>query len=109
MKHKDNCDFIHSLVPLSEAKTFLGVDDREDSLLEFLLVSSAYAIEEYCMRRLLRKRIKESFINTAETVFTLREYPAAYVSAVERVNAYGLPEPVMYDLVPDEGGLSNEQ
>jgi uncharacterized phiE125 gp8 family phage protein len=107
MKHKEGFDLVHSLVSVREFKRLSGVDDREDSLLEFLLVSSTYSIEEYCMRRLLRKRIKESFINTAETVFILREYPAAYVSAVERVNAYGLPEPVMYDLSPDDGGLSN--
>jgi hypothetical protein len=78
MNRKDCCDLFHSLVTLAEAKAFLGTDDREDSLVGFLLVASAYAIEEYCMRRLLRKRVKEWFVDTVETVFPLREYPVTF-------------------------------
>jgi hypothetical protein len=36
MNGKNNGGTFHSLVPLAEAKAFLGVDDREDSLLGFL-------------------------------------------------------------------------
>jgi uncharacterized phiE125 gp8 family phage protein len=107
MKHNVGCDLVHSLVSLGEAKSLLGLDDREDSLVGFLLVSSTYAIEEYCMRRLLRKRIKERFVDTAEPVFPLREYPVAEVSAVEGVNAYGASTPFFYDLAPEAGSLSN--
>jgi uncharacterized phiE125 gp8 family phage protein len=105
MKHKDNCDFVHSLVSLAEAKEFLCVDDRDDSLLGFLLVSGSYAIEEYCMRRLLRKRIKERF--EASCYLTLREYPVAEVSAVELVDVYGASSPFFYDLSPEAGTLAN--
>jgi uncharacterized phiE125 gp8 family phage protein len=107
MKHKEGFDLVHSLVSVREFKRLSGADDREDSLLEFLLVSSTYSIEEYCIRRLLRKRIKESFVDTVETVFTLREYPVAAVSAVEIQGAHGLAEPVLYDLSPEAGSLSN--
>jgi uncharacterized phiE125 gp8 family phage protein len=106
MNGKNNGDTFHSLVPLAEAKAFLGVDDRDDSLLGFLLVSGAYAIEEYCMRRLLRKRIKESFIDTVETVFTLREYPVRSVSAAGIADGYGGIIPAPYTLSPD-GALCN--
>ncbi|MDR2649080.1 MAG: hypothetical protein LBB94_05110, partial [Clostridiales bacterium] len=103
MNRKNNCDLFHSLVPLAEARAFLGTDDREDSLAGFLLVSSAYAIEEYCMRRLLRKRIKECFVDTVETVFTLREYPVSEVTAAGIADGRGGVEPVLYGLSPEAG------
>jgi uncharacterized phiE125 gp8 family phage protein len=97
----------HSLVALAEAKAFLGTDDREDSLVEFLLVASAYAIEEYCMRRLLRKRVKEWFVDTVETVFTLREYPVREVTAAVIADGCGGVEPVLYGLLPEAGSMAN--
>ncbi|MDR1148974.1 MAG: hypothetical protein LBK66_10120 [Spirochaetaceae bacterium] len=107
MNRKESCDLFHSLVTLAEAKAFLGTDDREDSLVGFLLAASTYAIEEYCMRRLLRKRVKESFIDTVETVFTLREYPVAAVSAVGVADRRGGIEPALYGLSPEAGGCEN--
>jgi uncharacterized phiE125 gp8 family phage protein len=107
MNRKNNCDLFHSLVPLAEAMAYLGTDEREDSLVGFLLVASAYAIEEYCMRRLLRKRVKESFVDTAETVFTLREYPVMEVSAAGVSDGYGGVEPVLYGLSPEAGSMAN--
>ena len=83
----------------------MGADDREDSLLEFLLVSSTYAIEEYCMRRLLRKRIKERF--PASAYLTLREYPVAEVLTVDISGADGSVSPAYYDLSPEAGAMVN--
>jgi hypothetical protein len=59
------------------------------------------------MRSLLRRRIKESFVDTAETVFTLREYPVQEVCAVEGVDVYGVSTPLMYGLTPEAGRLVN--
>jgi uncharacterized phiE125 gp8 family phage protein len=97
----------HSLLSMAEAKSLLGTDDREDPLVGFLLAASTYAIEEYCMRRLLCKRIKDWFIDTVETVFTLREYPVAEVSAVGAADGRGGIEPVLYGLSPEAGSLAN--
>jgi hypothetical protein len=58
MKRRNCFDVVHSLLSLQ------GADDRENSPLEFLLVSSSYTIGEYNMRRLLRKRVK-CFVDTA--------------------------------------------
>jgi hypothetical protein len=108
MKRGNCCDTVHSLLSLDEAKVLLGTDDREDSLLEFLLVSSTYAIEEYCMHRLLRKRVKECFVDTPEPVFPLKEYLVMDVSVVECVNVYGAAaKPLLFDLSPEAGALVN--
>jgi uncharacterized phiE125 gp8 family phage protein len=107
MNRKNSCDLFHSLVTLAEARAFLGTDDRADSLVGFLLVASTYAIEEYCMRRLLRKRVKECFVNSPETVFTLREYPVADVSTVGIADGLGGIEPVLYGLSPEAGSCEN--
>ena len=104
-KHNERCDLVHSLVSVREFKNMYGVDDREDSLVEFLLVSSTYAIEEYCMRRLLRKRIKERF--EASGYLTLREYPVREVLAVSIVDTGGAYSPLYYDLSPEAGVLVN--
>jgi uncharacterized phiE125 gp8 family phage protein len=105
MKHNEGCDLVNSLVSVREFKGMYGVDDREDSLVEFLLVSSTYAIEEYCMRRLLRKRIKERF--EASGYLTLREYPVREVLAVDIIHADGSASPAYYDLSPEAGALVN--
>jgi hypothetical protein len=74
---------LHTLMPLDEFKAVLGIDDREDglyfasmrntsseflpgknsktffqpqSLAAFCLVTSTLTIEQYCKRRLLRKK-----------------------------------------------------
>jgi hypothetical protein len=84
MNGKNNGGTFHSLVPLAEAKAFLGVDDRDDSLLGFLLVSFISAVGKYCKRRPLRKRVKEWFVDTILPVFPLLEYPVGEVSAAAR-------------------------
>jgi hypothetical protein len=84
MNSRNNGGTFHSLVPLEEAKRFLRVDDRDDSLLGFLLVSFISVVGKYCARRPLRKRVKEWFTGTADPVFPLLEYPVREVSAAAR-------------------------
>jgi hypothetical protein len=50
---------LHNLVTLEQFKSVLGVDDREDKLAGYCLVASTYTIEQYCKRRLLRKKYFE--------------------------------------------------
>jgi hypothetical protein len=47
---------LHSLIPLADFKALLGFDDREDALSRFCLITAAYTIEQYCKRRLLRRK-----------------------------------------------------
>jgi hypothetical protein len=47
---------LHSLISLEDFKAVLGVDDRDDKLAKFCLVTSTLTIENYCKRKLLRKK-----------------------------------------------------
>jgi hypothetical protein len=46
---------LHSLILLADFKAVLGLDDREDALSRYCLIT-IYTIEQYCQRRLLRKK-----------------------------------------------------
>jgi uncharacterized phiE125 gp8 family phage protein len=73
---------LHSFVSIEECRELLGIDERDDALLFYLLESSTWTIEEYCMRRLFRRKVTEVFGRTKETVFILREYPVRSVCSV---------------------------
>jgi hypothetical protein len=47
---------LHSLIPLEDFKALLGIDDRENALSRYCLVTATYTIEHYCKQRLLRKK-----------------------------------------------------
>jgi hypothetical protein len=70
---------LHTLVPLPDFKAILGLDDRDDCLAAFCLVTATYTIEHYARRRLLRKKHTEYHTFTGESVFDLREYPVRNV------------------------------
>jgi hypothetical protein len=46
-------------VPLSDFKAILNLDDRENALSRYCLTMATYTIEQYCKRRLLRKKRSE--------------------------------------------------
>jgi hypothetical protein len=106
---------LHSLIPLEEFKTILGMDDREDALSRYCLITAAYTIEQYCKRRLLRWKHTDYLTFTGEYVFTLREYPvrriltvhAATAGSVQRgeppFSPENLVDPKHYYCLPDEG------
>ncbi|HCC38016.1 MAG TPA: hypothetical protein DEQ14_10605 [Treponema sp.] len=104
---------LYTLISLEDFKAVMGVDDREDRLCRFCLVTATRSIEQYCRRRLALKNHFERFEFTGELFLPLREYPvqevlSAYVVINER-GAMGkgvLLEPDFYDVVPDCG--SNE-
>jgi hypothetical protein len=43
---------LHSLIPLADFKAVLGIDDREDAMSRYCLITATYTIEQYCLRRL---------------------------------------------------------
>jgi hypothetical protein len=106
---------LHTLVPLSDFKAVLGIDDREDTLSRYCLITAAYSIEQHCKRRFVRRKNTDYLTFTGEPLFTLREYPVCKVLAVYAVTAgsvqqgeplFGpenLVESKYYYCLPDEG------
>jgi hypothetical protein len=94
---------IYSLIPLEDFKAVLGIDDREDKLTRFCLVTATHTIEEYCKRRLLRKKHFEWNNYDGNLLIPLREYPVSKVLAVYLVGNGELLEPEFYNVIPDCG------
>jgi hypothetical protein len=106
---------LHSLIPLADFKTVLGIDDREDALSRYCLITATYSIEQYCKRRLLRRKYTDYLTFTGEHIFSLQEYPVWKVLAVHAARARAVlqgealftPEnmvdPKHYYCLPDEG------
>jgi hypothetical protein len=60
---------LHSLIPLEDFKAILSIDDREDTLARYCLVTTTYTIEQYCKRRLLRKKYYETLSFYGDYIF----------------------------------------
>ena len=118
MNVKENCQKnFYSLIPLEEFKAILGIDDREDNLSRYCLTTATYSIEQYCMRRLLRKRHFERIEFSGELILPLNEYPvsnvlAVYLNTREKVEIRNekrgisneeILEPEFYEVVPQCG------
>ena len=107
--------FLYSFIPLEDFKALLGVDDREEKIARFCLVTSTFSIEQYCKRRLLRKKHTDYHTYSGDHIFTLREYPLRKILSVhlamEKESAQGdsffsgakLVSPELYYCLPDEG------
>jgi hypothetical protein len=103
-------DRLHSLVSLADFKALLGVDDREDALCRFALIASTYTIEQFCHRRLLRKKRSEFFPFHGDYVFPLRDYPVREILAVHQTHALKeavIVDPDLYHTAPECGGLED--
>jgi hypothetical protein len=102
--NRDDKNFLYSLIPLEDFKAVLGIDDREDKLARFCLVTSTYTIEQYCKRRLLRKKHFERIEYIGDLILPLREYPVYRVLAVyaySGLNSTGeIVEPEFYSVIP---------
>jgi len=101
---------LHTLIPLEEFKAIMGIDDREDKLARFCLVTSTFTIEQFCKRRFLRKRYFERFEFYGDLVLFLKEYPvkkmlAAFLMRNEELGMRNgeILEPDYYRVVPDCG------
>jgi hypothetical protein len=106
---------LHTLIPLADFKAILGIDDRENALSQYCLITASFTIEQYCKRRLIRKKHTDYLTFMGEYLFTLREYPVwkvltvhvATAGSVQRGEALSCPEnlvdPKHYYCLPDEG------
>jgi len=73
---------LYSLIPLADFKAVMGVDDREDKIARFCLLSAALTIEQYCKRKFLRRKYTEDCLIDGDLVVTLREYPVTDILVV---------------------------
>jgi len=114
---------LYTLMPLMVFMALAGIDDREEKLARFSLVTSTFTIEQYCKRRLLRKKYFETVEFSGDLFLPLREFPVTDVLAVFTINNEQVPtklaitinngkrrkesgeilEPEFYRLVPDCG------
>jgi len=97
---------LHTLIPLDDFKAVLGIDDRDDKICRFCLVTSTLTIEQYCKRRLLRKTHFEYIDFYGDLIIPLKEYPVSNVAAAYSLSAL-LPsefiDPEFYRVIPDCG------
>jgi len=103
-------DFLYSLMPLEKFKAVLGVDDRDDKMCRFCLVTATLTIEEYCRRRLLSTLHNERIEYVNDECLVLREYPVQKIKAIRALYHFDhsdLIEPEFYKIVPDEKSHEN--
>jgi hypothetical protein len=101
---------LHTLIPLEDFKAVLGLDDREDALSRFCLTAATFTIEQYCKRRLLRKKRFEFLPFYGDYIFPLRDYPVREVLTVYQTHALkeaAIVGPALYHTIPDCGGLED--
>ena len=94
---------LYTLIPLEDFKALLGVDDREDKIARFCIVTSTLTIEQYCKRKVLRKKYFERIDYTGDLILPLREYPVSKLLAVYVFGNGEILEPEFYNLIPDCG------
>ena len=103
-------DPLYSLIPLEDFKAVLGVDDREDKIARFCLVTSTFSIEQHCKRRFLRKKQFEYIDFYGDLILPLKEYPVSKVSAVYAlfsISPSQFVESEFYQVIPDCGCNEN--
>ncbi|MDR0455560.1 MAG: hypothetical protein LBH20_02600 [Treponema sp.] len=104
---KEQGQKLHSLIPLEDFKAVIGIDDREDKLARFCLVTAAYSIEQYCKRRMLRRKHFENIEFSGDLILHLRDYPVTKILAVFALSGMGrageIVEPEFYRALPDCG------
>jgi hypothetical protein len=91
---------LYSLIPLEDFKAILGLDDMEDKISRFCLVTATYSIEQFCKRRFLKKKHTDYHSFTGDHIFTLREYPVRKIISINSeqltMNNGGIVDPKYY-------------
>ena len=99
---------LHSLITLADFKAVLSIDDREDNLSRYCLTMATYTIEQYCMRRLFKKKRFERIEYRGDLFLPLKEYPVSKILLVYALTSTNGPdgelaEPEFYHVIPDCG------
>jgi uncharacterized phiE125 gp8 family phage protein len=103
---------LYCLASFQDFKAINGIDDREDALSRYCLVTATHTIERYCARRLLLKKHTDYLDRYADDVSLLREYPARKIHAVynDTQHLFGpesLVPPGSYYTLPDTGSAAD--
>jgi len=95
---KQKTEKLHTLIPLEDFKALMGIDSREDKTARFCLVTATLSIEQYCMRKLLRKKKTEIVDCSKSLEVPLSEFPVSEILAVYGINNQGKKyiEPYFY-------------
>jgi uncharacterized phiE125 gp8 family phage protein len=96
---------LHTLIHLEEFKLILGIDDRDNKLSCFSLVTATHTIEQYCKRRLRIKTFHQSFTAWYDSSLFLQEYPVKEVLSITLIQKkYSLKmlEPKFYRYEPSD-------
>jgi hypothetical protein len=101
--HERKANHLYSLISLEDFKALLGIDDREDKLSRFCLVTSTFTIEQHCKRRFLRKKQFELIDYYGDLLLPLREYPVSKILAVYLLGNGEILESDFYSVIPDCG------
>ncbi len=104
-ENKRQIEKIHSLIPLEDFKSILNIDDRDNKLSRFCLVTSTYIIEQYCKRQFLLKTHRQLFSEWFDLTLFLNEYPVQKILSVSALFADTNPEkinPSLYNIIPLE-------
>jgi len=96
---------LYTLMPLVVFKGLLGIDDREDKLATFSLVTSTFSIEQFCRRRLLRKKYFETVEFCGDLLLPLREYPVTDVLAAYAMRNEEAPTKLAKELRNKKGEI----
>jgi hypothetical protein len=95
---------LRTLIPLEDFKAILSLDDREDTLSRYCLITATYTIEQYCKRRFFIKKHFEGIEFAGDLLLYLREYPVREVLALYAYCPAAEPEliePEFYNLFPE--------
>jgi hypothetical protein len=99
---------LYTLIQLENFKAILGIDDRDDKLSRFCLVTAACSIEQYCKRRLLKKQHFEVIQFFGDLVLPLREYPVISINNEQlTINNGEKIGQEFYRVIPDCGSNEN--
>ena len=75
---------MYSLIPLEDFKAVLGIDDRENKISRYCLVTATYTIEQYCRRRLLVKSHFEDLAFWGDHIIPLSNYPVRKIISINK-------------------------
>jgi len=73
---------LYTLIPIDDFKSLMGVDDREDKIARFCLLTSTLSIEQFCKRRFLRKKYFEQIGFYGDERLALGEFPINKILSV---------------------------
>lgn len=96
---------LHTLISLSDFKAILGIDDRDDALSRYCLVTATYSIEQYCRRRLFRNKRVEIHEYSGDFI-PLKEYPVRKILELEKYHPWknlGIVDSELFHCIPQCG------